>query len=37
MSLTTVRMIPVHQQRYLPSDSNKNVDIKYSMHEAFLE
>ena len=29
----------VHQEslRYGPSDSNKNVDIKFSVHDAFLE
>jgi len=27
----------VHQQRYLPSESNKNVDIKFSVHNTFLE
>ena len=26
-----------HQQRYRPSDSNKNVDITSSGHDAFLE
>jgi hypothetical protein len=25
----------VHQQRYRPSDSNKNVDIKLSAHDFF--
>jgi hypothetical protein len=25
----------VHQQRYRPSDSNKNVDIKFSAHDFF--
>jgi hypothetical protein len=27
----------VHQQRYQPSDSNKNIDIRLSMHDTFLE
>jgi len=35
------RMIPsgliVHQQRYRPSDSNKNVDIKLSPYNTCLE
>ena len=35
------RMIPsgliVHQQRYRPSNSNKNVDIKLSAHNTCLE
>jgi hypothetical protein len=26
----------IHQQRYLPSDRNKNVDIEFSAHDAFL-
>jgi hypothetical protein len=26
-----------HQQWYRPSDSNENVDIKSSAHDAFLE
>jgi len=28
------RGLIVHQQRYRPSDSNKNVDIKFSAHDA---
>ena len=27
----------VHQQSCRPSDSNKNVDVKFSAHDAFLE
>ena len=34
---TVVFIIIVLQQRYRPSDSNKNVDIKFSVHGAFLE
>ena len=30
------RGLIVHQQRYRSSDSNKNVDIKFSGHEVFL-
>ena len=40
-TLATGLMTPgdliVHQQRYRRSDSNKNVDIKFSAHDAFLE
>jgi hypothetical protein len=31
------RGLIVHQQRYPPSDSNTNVDIKFSAHDTFLE
>jgi len=31
------RVLIVHQQRYRPSESNKNVDIKFSAHDPFLE
>ena len=31
------RGLIVHQLRYWPSDSNANVDIKSSAHDAFLE
>jgi hypothetical protein len=27
----------VHQQRYRPSNSNENVDIKFSVHDAFID
>ena len=41
MSVTTLRMIPpgilVHQQRTRPSESNKNIDIKFSAQDTFLE
>jgi hypothetical protein len=36
MSVPKHRGLIVHQQRYRPSDSNKNVDIKFGAHEAFL-
>jgi hypothetical protein len=29
--------LTVHQQRYRHSNSNKNVDIKFSAHDTFLE
>jgi len=31
------RGLIVYQQRYCPTDSNENVDIKFSAHDAFLE
>ena len=31
------RGLIVHQQKYRPSDSNKNVDIKFNAHDAFLK
>ena len=40
-TLTTGQMIAsgliVHQQRYRPSDSKKNVKVKFSVHGTFLE
>jgi len=39
--LITGRMIHsgliVHQQKYRPSVSNKNVDIKFNAHDTFLD
>jgi len=32
-----IQGLMVHQQRYHPSDSNKNVGIKFSVHNTFLE
>ena len=41
MSVTTLRMIPsgllVHQQRTRHNERNPNVDIKFSVHDTFLE